>query len=481
MTSSLEVSYMEKATEIARQVKEKKISAAAVLESHLKTIKEKDGKIGAFLEIFENSAMAQARAVDEKAAKGLPLGRLAGVPVAIKDNMLYKGHKTTCGSKILEGYVAPYTATAVQNLIDEDAVIIGRTNMDEFAMGSSTENSAFKPTRNPANTDCVPGGSSGGSAAAVASGMCPIALGSDTGGSIRQPAAFCGTYGLKPTYGSVSRYGLVAFASSLDQIGVFANSIEDTALAFSVISSHDPKDSTSVEYPQGDDLSGAGGLKIGLPKEYAAGSGSMDAEVTRVFGETISRLEKLGAKFTEISLPHTRYAVPTYYIVASSEASSNLGRFDGIRYGLSVKGAALSDVYKKTRGQGFGPEVKRRIMLGTYSLSSGYYDAYYLKAQKIRTLIKRDFDEAFKNVDVILTPTTPSPAFKFGEKTSDPLAMYLSDIFTIPCNLAGLAGLSFPAGVSKDGRPIGAQFLAKPFNEAVMFSLGSELARAANL
>ncbi|MEI7482512.1 MAG: Asp-tRNA(Asn)/Glu-tRNA(Gln) amidotransferase subunit GatA, partial [Elusimicrobiota bacterium] len=470
----------EKATEIIRQVKEKKISAVAVLEHHLKIIKEKDGKIGAFLEIFENSAMAQARAVDEKVIKGLPLGRMAGVPVAIKDNMLYEGHKTTCGSKILEGFIAPYTATAVQNLINEDAVIIGRANMDEFAMGSSTENSAFKRTRNPVSTDCVPGGSSGGSAAAVAAGMCPVALGSDTGGSIRQPAAFCGTYGLKPTYGSVSRYGLVAFASSLDQIGVFANSIEDTALAFSVISSHDPKDATSVKYPEGTNISGVSGLRIGLPKEYAAGSGAMDAEVTRVFGETVNKLEKLGAKFTEISLPHTRYAVPAYYIVASSEASSNLGRFDGIRYGLSVKGEALSDVYKKTRGQGFGPEVKRRIMLGTYSLSSGYYDAYYLKAQKIRTLIKRDFDEAFKNVDVILTPTTPSPAFKFGEKISDPLAMYLSDIFTIPCNLAGLAGLSVPAGSSKDGRPIGAQFLAKPFNESAMFSLGSELARAAN-
>ena len=469
---------MKKATEIVRQVKGKKIRAAEVLERHLKIIKEKDAKIGAFLEVFSESAMAQARAVDEKAARGVPLGHMAGVPVAIKDNMLYKGHRMTCGSKILEGYIAPYTATAVQNLIDSDAVIIGRTNMDEFAMGSSTENSAFKRTRNPADTDCVPGGSSGGSAAAVAAGMCPIALGSDTGGSIRQPAAFCGTYGLKPTYGSVSRYGLVAFASSLDQIGVFANSIEDTELSFSVISGHDPKDATSVKYPQGSPVSGAKGIKIGLPKEYAAGSGAMDSEVARLFGETVGKLESLGAVFSEVSLPHTGYAVPTYYIVASSEASSNLGRFDGIRYGLSVKGETLADVYKKTRGQGFGAEVKRRIMLGTYSLSSGYYDAYYLKAQKIRTLIKRDFDEAFKNVDIILTPTTPSPAFKFDEKVSDPIAMYLSDIFTIPCNLAGLAGMSFPAGRSKDGRPVGAQFLARPFNEAAMFRLGSELAHA---
>ena len=469
---------MEKATEIVRQVKEKKITAEEILKRHLKIIKEKDGKIGAFLEVFQESALALARAVDKKAARGEPLGQLAGVPVAIKDNMLYKGHRMTCGSKILEGYIAPYTATAVQNLIDADAVIIGRANMDEFAMGSSTENSAFRKTLNPENTDYVPGGSSGGSAAAVAAGMCPIALGSDTGGSVRQPAAFCGTYGLKPTYGSVSRYGLVAFASSLDQIGVLANSIEDTKLAFSVISSHDQKDATSVNYPQGVPGPGSKRLTIGLPKEYTAGSGAMDSEVVRLFGETVNKLKKLGAVFTEVSLPHTRYAVPAYYILASSEASSNLGRFDGIRYGLSVKGETLSEVYKKTRGQGFGPEVKRRIMLGTYSLSSGYYDAYYLKAQKIRTLIKRDFDEAFKNVDVILTPTTPGPAFKFGVNTSDPIAMYLSDIFTIPCNLAGLAGMSFPAGRSKDGRPVGAQFLAKPFNEAVMFRLDEELTRA---
>ncbi|HBW22090.1 MAG: aspartyl/glutamyl-tRNA amidotransferase subunit A [Elusimicrobia bacterium GWA2_56_46] len=469
---------MEKATEIVSQIKGKKITAVEVLNRYLRTIKEKDGEIRAFLEVFSESAAAQARAVDEKAAAGLPLGRLAGVPVAIKDNMLYKGHKASCASKILENYISPYTATAVQNLIDADAVIIGRTNMDEFAMGSSTENSAFRPTRNPADTSRVPGGSSGGSAAAVAAGMCPLALGSDTGGSVRQPAAFCGTYGLKPTYGSVSRYGLVAFASSLDQIGVFANSIEDTELAFSVISSHDPKDATSVKYPENKIPGGVKGLRIGLPKEYAAGSGAMDAEVARLFGETVQKLKELGAVFAEISLPHTRYALPAYYIAASSEASSNLGRFDGIRYGLSAQGGTLADVYKKTRGQGFGPEVKRRIMLGTYSLSAGYYDAYYLKAQKTRTLIKRDFDEAFGEVDVIFTPTTPSPAFRFGEKVSDPVAMYLSDIFTIPCNLAGLCGLSIPAGKSGKGLPIGAQFLAKPFNEAVMFKLGEELAHA---
>jgi len=467
-----------KATEIVKQVKDKKIKAVEILERHLKIIKERDPEIGAFLEVFGDSAMKAAGAVDEKSAKGLPLGNMAGVPVTIKDNILYKGHRCSCASKILEGYVAPYTATAVRNLINADAVIIGRTNMDEFAMGSSTENSAFKPTRNPADTTRIPGGSSGGSAAAVASGMCPIALGSDTGGSIRQPAAFCGTYGLKPTYGSVSRYGLAAFASSLDQIGVFANSVEDTELAFAALSSHDPKDATSVKYPESVKAPGITDLRIGLPMEYAAASGAMDAEVGSLFDETVKKLKTLGAKFVEVSLPHTKYSVPAYYIAASSEASSNLGRFDGIRYGLSVKGETLAEVYKKTRGRGFGSEVKRRIMLGTYSLSAGYYDAYYLKAQKIRALIKHDFDEAFKNVDVIFTPTTPSPAFKFGEKISDPIEMYLSDIFTIPCNLAGLCGLSFPAGKSKGGLPIGVQFMARPFNEAVLFTLAGELANA---
>jgi aspartyl-tRNA(Asn)/glutamyl-tRNA(Gln) amidotransferase subunit A len=469
---------METAADIARQVREKQATAVEVLKRHLRTIKEKDREIGAFLEVFEESAMNSAKAIDEKASRGLPLGRLAGVPAAIKDNMLYKGHRMTCASKILENYVAPYTATAVQNLLDADAVIIGRTNMDEFAMGSSTENSAFKLTKNPANTEYVPGGSSGGSAAAVAAGMCPIALGSDTGGSIRQPAAFCGVYGLKPTYGSVSRYGLAAFASSLDQIGVFSNSPMDAELAFHALSSHDPKDATSVQSPDTGRVPGIKGLKIGLPKEYLSASGALDAEVARIFGETVKKLEGLGASFTEISLPHTGYAVPAYYIVASSEASSNLGRFDGIRYGLSAQDGTLADVYKKTRGSGFGSEVKRRIMLGTYSLSAGYYDAYYLKAQKVRTLIKQDFDDAFRAVDVILTPTTPSPAFKFGEKVSDPIAMYLSDIFTVPCNLAGLCGMSFPAGKAKNGLPVGAQILAKPFNEAAIFNLTGELPHA---
>lgn len=459
------------AIDIAKQVKQKKITALEVLERCLKTIKEKDAEIGAFLEVFEKSAASQAKAVDEKVASGKTPGKLAGVPVAIKDNLLYYGHKMTCASRILENYISPYTADSVRRLINEDAVIIGRTNMDEFAMGSSTENSAFKKTKNPANAAHVPGGSSGGSAAAVAAGMVPLALGSDTGGSIRQPAGFCGVYGLKPTYGAVSRYGLTAFASSLDQIGPFATAIDDIELCFSVISGHDPKDSTSIRnpaYARNFDLKN---LRIGLPKEYFIRG--IDGEVRAKVMETAKNLEKSGAKLIDVSLPHTGYAVPAYYIVASSEASSNLARYDGIRYGLSLKNknASLTDVYKKTRGAGFGSEVKRRIMLGTYSLSAGYYDAYYLKAQKIRNLIKGDFESAFKKADVILTPTSPAPAFKFGEKTSDPISMYLSDIFTIPCNLAGISGISMPCGRHSTGLPIAVQFLSKPLSEYAVFDM----------
>jgi len=459
------------AAETVKLVNKKKLTALTALENCLKSIKERDGEIGAFLEVFENSARAQAAAVDAKAATGKPLGSLAGVPVAIKDNMAYAGHRMTCGSKILEGYVSPYTATAVQRLIAEDAIIIGRANMDEFAMGSSTENSAYKKTRNPVNTAYVPGGSSGGSAAAVAAGFCPIALGSDTGGSIRQPAAFCGVYGLKPTYGSVSRYGLTAFASSLDQIGPLTSTVEDAELALSVLAAHDPKDSTSVEKPAMEKPFNMKGLRVGLPKEYFSNMKGLSSEVAAALGTVKNKLRAAGAVAVEVSLPNSVYALAAYYIIASSEASSNLGRFDGIRYGASVKGGSLADVYRKTRAQGFGPEVKRRIMLGAYSLSSGYYDAYYLKAQKIRTLIKRDFDAAFTKADVILTPTSPTTAFKFGEKIDDPIAMYLSDIFTIPCNLAGLAGISFPAAKSAAGMPIGAQLLAKPFDESIMFNV----------
>jgi len=466
------------AAETVKLVKGKKLTASAALETCLKAINERDGEIGAFLEVFENSARAQAAAVDAKAASGGKLGLLAGVAVAIKDNMAYKGHRLTCGSKILEGYVSPYTATAVERLIDEDAVIIGRANMDEFAMGSSTENSAYKKTKNPVNTAYVPGGSSGGSAAAVAAGFCPIALGSDTGGSIRQPAAFCGVYGLKPTYGLVSRYGLTAFASSLDQIGPLTSTVEDAELAFSVLAAYDPKDSTSVEQPVIEKPFNMKGLRVGLPKEYFGNMNGLSSEVAAALDTVKNTLRAAGAAAVEVSLPNSVYALAAYYIIASSEASSNLGRFDGIRYGASVKGENLAEVYKKTRAQGFGPEVKRRIMLGTYSLSSGYYDAYYLKAQKIRTLIKRDFDAAFTKADVILTPTSPTTAFKFGEKIDDPIAMYLSDIFTIPCNLAGLAGISFPAAKSAAGMPVGAQLLAKPFNESLMFNIIKELEHA---
>jgi aspartyl-tRNA(Asn)/glutamyl-tRNA(Gln) amidotransferase subunit A len=465
------------ATEIARQVKEKKIKAVEVVEQCLKIIKEKDSQINAFLEVFEEESVQKARHIDDKIARGKNPGKLAGVPVAIKDNMLYEGHIMTCASKILNGYVCPYNATVVQKLIDEDAIIMGRTNMDEFAMGSSTENSAYKKTKNPANYECVPGGSSGGSAAAVSAGMVSVALGSDTGGSVRQPASFCGVYGLKPTYGSVSRYGLVAFASSLDQIGVFANSIEDAEIGFSTISGHDPNDSTSISNPNVRTTPDFKDIKIGIPKEYFIEG--IDKEVKNHVLSYAKKLEQSGAKILDISLPHTKYAVPTYYIIASSEASSNLARYDGIRYGLSVKDRndSIIDVYKKTRGIGFGPEVKRRIMLGTYSLSAGYYDAYYLKAQKIRTLIKNDFDKVFEKVDAILTPTSPSAAFKFGEKISDPISMYLSDIFTIPCNLAGLCGISIPWGKTDSGLPVGVQLLSRPFSEYFIFKLIKEYNR----
>ena len=465
------------ALETVKRISEKKVKAAEVLEERLKLIKEKDGGIGAFLEVFEATARAQAAAVDRKLASGGKPGRLAGVPVAIKDNLLYAGHRMSCASRILEGYVAPYTAAAVQHLIDEDAVILGRTNMDEFAMGSSTENSAFQKTRNPADTARVPGGSSGGSAAAVAAGFCPLALGSDTGGSIRQPAAFCGVYGLRPTYGAVSRRGLTSFASSLDQVGPFASTADDLELAFEVLAGKDPKDPTSVARPQAKAPAGIAGLRIGLPKEFFSMDG-LDPETLALTRAAAARLEKLGARLTEVTLPNARYAVPAYYLAASSEASSNLGRFDGIRYGFSAEGASLAEGYSRTRGRGFGPEVKRRIMLGTCALSAGYYDAYYLKASKIRTLIKRDFEAAFGNADFILSPTTPGPAFKFGEKASDPVAMYLSDVFTIPCSLAGLCGVSAPAGLTAAGLPAGMQFVGRPFSEPALFALLKELENA---
>lgn len=460
-----------KAILIAQKVKSGEIKATDVTKEYLRKISAKDEKINAFLEVFADSALKKAEEIDLKVAQGRPVGKLAGVPVAIKDNMLYKNHKMSCASKILENYISPYSATAVEKLLNEDAVIIGRTNMDEFAMGSSTENSAFKNTKNPLNEDYVPGGSSGGSAAAVAANMALISLGSDTGGSIRQPAAFCGVYGLKPTYGSVSRYGLAAFASSLDQIGCFTNNPEDLELAFSVISGHDKKDSTSLDAPQERKEFNTKTVKIGIPKEHFMDK--IDAEIKKEFLSTVEKLKKLGADIIDISLPNTAYALATYYIIASSEASSNLGRYDGMRYGRTSKRAdSLISSYKLSRGEGFGPEVKRRIMLGTYSLSAGYYDAYYIKAQKMRTLIKEDFKKAFKKADIILTPTTPTTAFKFQEKLKDPISMYLSDIFTIPASLAGVCAVSAPSkNKTENGLSIGMQFISNHFNEPTLFSV----------
>jgi aspartyl-tRNA(Asn)/glutamyl-tRNA(Gln) amidotransferase subunit A len=456
------------AVEIARQVKGREVSARDVARLFLDRVRALDPKLKAFITVLEEETLAQARAVDEKVARGEDPGPLAGVPVAVKDNLCVRGAKTTCSSRMLENYTAVYDATVVEKLRAAGAVFIGKTNLDEFAMGSSTENSAFFPTRNPWDLDRIPGGSSGGSAAAVAARLAPLALGSDTGGSIRQPAALCGVVGFKPTYGRVSRFGLVAFASSLDQIGPFAWNAADAAALLQAIAGSDPRDSTSVDRPVPDYAAALGkgvkGLRVGLPKEYFIDG--MDPQVDRAVREAVKVFQSLGAEAEEISLPHTDAAVAVYYVLAPSEASSNLARFDGVRYGhRSAKAENLLQQYELSRDEGFGPEVKRRIMLGAYALSSGYYDAYYLRAQKVRTLIKRDFDEAFRRVDLILTPTAPTPAFRLGEKSGDPLQMYLSDIFTISCNLAGLPGLSMPCGFSSEGLPIGLQILGRPFDE----------------
>ena len=469
------------AARIAREVSSGALSAEAAALDHLERIRAQDPRLKAFLAVFEQAALEQARAVDLKRASGAPLGRLAGVPVAVKDNILVEGFEATCSSKILKGYKAPYDAAVIERLRREDAVLIGKTNLDEFAMGSSTENSAFFATVNPWSADRVPGGSSGGSAAAVASRMCAAALGSDTGGSIRQPASFCGLVGVKPTYGLVSRYGLVAYASSLDQIGPLARTVEDAALLLSVIAGPDPRDSTSAAEGFECDAAaleeGVAGLRIGLPREYFAGG--MDEEVERSVREAVEVLKGLGASVYEVSLPHTKYAVSSYYVIAPSEASSNLARFDGIRYGPRSKDAeSLEDVYEMTRGEGFGPEVKRRVMLGVYALSAGYHEAYYGRAQRARALIRRDFDEAFGTVDVIAAPTAPTAAFKLGEKTSDPLSMYLSDIFTIPSNMAGNASLSVPCGLTKAGLPIGLQLVGPAFREGRILRAARALERA---
>lgn len=452
-------------------IAEKRTTATSVVEEFYKKIKAEDGDIHAYLTLCEDRALQQARHIDDLAAKGRPLPPLAGAPVAIKDVMVTKGLRTTAGSKILEHFVPPYDCTAVARLEAAGAIVLGKTNCDEFAMGSSNENSAYGPVRNPRDKSRVPGGSSGGSAAAVAAGTALAALGSDTGGSIRQPASFCGVVGLMPTYGRVSRYGLIAFASSLDHIGPLTRTVQDAAIILKTIAGHDPLDSTSANIAVPDYLEEMSkpvkGLRLGIPKEYF-GEG-LDAETRSAIEAAIEQLCKNGCEIVPISLPHTPYAIPTYYVIATAEASANLARYDGVRYGYrSTQAHTLSEMYRKSRDEGFGPEVKRRIMLGTYALSSGYYDAYYLKAQRVRTLLARDFDEAFQKVDAIVTPTTPTSAFKLGEKTDDPLAMYLADIFTVTADLAGIPGISVPCGQTKSGLPIGLQILGRHFDESTV-------------
>jgi aspartyl-tRNA(Asn)/glutamyl-tRNA(Gln) amidotransferase subunit A len=463
-------------SKLAARLAKREVSARESMQSCLDQIARVDGKIHAFISHNPDDALAQAEAADKLLAQGgSDASRpLLGVPVAIKDVIAVKNQPLNCGSKILGKFISPYDATVIEKLKAAGAIVFGRLNMDEFAMGSSTENSAFGITRNPWDTTRIPGGSSGGSAAAVAADETIAALGSDTGGSIRQPAALCGCVGLKPTYGRVSRYGLVAFASSLDQVGTFTKNIRDAATMLGVIGGHDARDSTSVPQPVPNyaaALTGdIKGLKLGLPEEYMVGG--LDAEVKAALDAAVKQFEKLGAEIVEISLPHTDYAVATYYIIATAEASANLARFDGIRYGARVDGADPAELYGRTRGAGFGAEVKRRIILGTYVLSSGYYDAYYLRAQKVRTLIRNDFLRAFEKVDAIVTPTSPTAAFKIGEKSDDPLQMYLSDIFTISCNLAGICGISVPCGFTKTPKlPIGLQLLGKPFGEEIILRL----------
>ncbi|HXG67655.1 MAG TPA: Asp-tRNA(Asn)/Glu-tRNA(Gln) amidotransferase subunit GatA [Blastocatellia bacterium] len=458
----------------------REVSAVEVCRAALDRI-ERLEDFNAFITVTADAALAQAERIDRAIQNGEPLPALAGVTVAVKDNMVMRGVRTTAGSRILFNYIPPYTATAVERLEAAGAVIIGKANCDEFAMGSSNENSAYGPVKNPWDAERVPGGSSGGSAVAVAAGMAQVALGSDTGGSIRQPAAFCGVVGLKPTYGRVSRYGLIAFGSSLDQIGPFASSVEDAAAVLSVIAGHDPNDSTSSNIEPEDYVSqitgDVRGLRVGVPRQYY-GEG-LDAEVREKVEAAIKKFEELGAHVVDVSLPHTEYAVPVYYLIATSEASANLARYDGVRYGFRAEETtALKEMYSRTRDQGFGAEVKRRIMLGTYALSAGYYDAYYGKAQKVRALIERDFRNAFASCDVIATPVTPTPPFRLGEKTDDPLEMYLSDIYTITVNLAGVPGLSLPCGLSSKGLPIGIQLIGRHFDEARLLRAAYNLEQA---
>jgi aspartyl-tRNA(Asn)/glutamyl-tRNA(Gln) amidotransferase subunit A len=470
---------------LSRAFERREAKPSEALEASLRRIARIDGKVHAFLRLTEEEARSAARSSDDRRARSAPLSALDGVPIALKDIFCQQGVETTAGSRILAGYVPPYDATVVRKLREAGAVLVGKLNMDEFAMGSSTENSAFGPTRNPWDLSRTPGGSSGGSAAAVAAKMVPGALGTDTGGSIRQPAALVGCVGLKPTYGRVSRYGVIAFASSLDQVGPFAEDVRGAALLIQAIAGRDENDQTSSSRPVPDYTaaleSGARGLSIGVPAEYF-GEG-LDAEVEASVRSAMDALAREGATLVPISLPNSPHAIATYYIVATAEASSNLARYDGIRYGHRAQGArSLVDLYQRTRAEGFGPEVKRRILLGTYALSAGYYDAYYLRAQKVRTLVRRDFERAFAaGIDAVVSPTSPTPAFKLGEKIDDPLAMYLNDVYTVPANLAGLPGISIPCGFSKAGLPIGVQLIGRPFEEAALLRIARAAERAVAL
>jgi aspartyl-tRNA(Asn)/glutamyl-tRNA(Gln) amidotransferase subunit A len=455
-------------------IQERRTTAFALAEEYYAHIENKDEQIGAYLTLCKGRALEQADRIDRLAAEGKPLPALAGVPVAIKDVISTRGIRTTAGSKSLEKYIPPYDCTAVARMEAAGAVVLGKTNCDEFAMGSSNENSAFRPVRNPRDLSRVPGGSSGGSAAAVAADMAVAALGSDTGGSIRQPASFCGVVGLMPTYGRVSRYGLIAFASSLDHIGPLTKTVKDAATILGVIAGRDPMDSTSADVEVPDYIAEiekpVRGLRLGVAKEYF-GEG-LDDEVRHAVETAIDKLKNLGCEVVPVSLPHTAYAIPTYYIVATAEASSNLARYDGVRYSYRAAGVkSLSEMYRRSRDESFGAEVKRRIMLGTYALSAGYYDAYYLKAQKVRTLLTRDFAEAFGKVDAIITPTSPTAAFRLGEKSNDPLAMYLADIYTVTADLAGIPGISVPCGLTREKLPIGLQILGKHFDEAAILRI----------
>ena len=470
------------AAEVRRQVAARALSAEEVTRAHLDRVAAVEPRIDALLAVLADRALHRAQRLDQALASGEPPPALAGIPVILKDILDLEGVATTCGSRILEGYRPPFTATAVARLEAAGAIVLGKANLDEFAMGSSTENSAYKKTRNPWDGERVPGGSSGGSAAAVAAGMAPLALGTDTGGSVRQHAALCGVVGLKPTYGRVSRYGVVAFASSLDQVGPLARSVEDVALAATILCGQDPNDATSSEVAVPDFaarcVEKGPGLRVGVP--WAFLERGVDEGTLATFRRALALLEGTGARIVDVSLPHLPHAIASYYLVATAEASSNLARFDGVRYGLRKPGADLTGMYGQTRDHGFGPEVKRRIILGTFALSSGYYQAYYLRAQKVRTLIRRDFEQAFASCDVVATPTTPTPAFRLGEKAEDPLQMYLADIFTVPANLAGIPGISVPCGLVA-GLPVGLQLLGRPFDEVTLLRAARSFEEAAGL